>query len=834
MTQAICDITTDEVNVDVVVEPQADTMVEVANRSGGMEQVFHDNTLIGNGNSIDLGVNTEIIASKEYVDEKFNPVDTYTKSEIDNKVTVINAGIDANADAIQKTREDYIQADSEIHQILNNHAENLTTLHNDVDDLGDQVAEIESKIPESASETNQLATKADLANVDLDGYVKKSGDTMTGDLAFDVVAGGYTVAFQDSYANADTGNTDSVIKRIQSNHSVQGLIFSETKNGTVDMQFTMIADGFFMPHGNRLLGSTDYPWNNIYAKKLNNGADVAIPTEGGTLARVEDLIDLRADINETDSELQTQITSQAAEIATKQDQLTAGDNIVISGNVISATGAGGGTGFDVQVVQELPATGQKGIIYLLAKDGAAPDVYDEYVWIETTQTFELIGTTQVDLTDYAKKEELDDYLPLSGGTVNGVVKIQNGQGTGSLWVGADVNNTTLTNNQRHLARIVVPSFTNIERGATLLGWDSSGDTNVHIANNSADMVGFGGSKKITNATSPMGISFCVAKTREATAAADKVYPLAMDANAANFDVPVSAPDLTVGTDEGTINIGVVAGTATIATNNGLDIAAQTKFDTAPTTDDTTSWADANATSFVRKSQVAEVATTLKTNQDSLYRDQIELRDMLNTKDAEGNWTTLTTTAQAAIPAINELNESKASKEDLSGYLPLSGGTMTGALNYNVGERQSYIWSDAPLFTATFTAVGGLSTYDEAGLYANANGLCIGYKGAAAPLLSFLLGVNKIEPPDNRVELGTYSNLFKSVGTKKLVSGVDTSDYSIIEIIVPQKKGTMALVEDINAIGGDGAAGQVLTKTDDGMAWADASGGDGDIDCGVMS
>lgn len=32
----------------------------------------------------------------------------------------------------------------------------------------------------------------------------------------------------------------------------------------------------------------------------------------------------------------------------------------------------------------------------------------------------------------------------------------------------------------------------------------------------------------------------------------------------------------------------------------------------------------------------------------------------------------------------------------------------------------------------------------------------------------------------------------------------------------------------------GTTGQVLTKTDTGMAWADASGGDGDIDCGVMS
>lgn len=115
-------------------------------------------------------------------------------------------------------------------------------------------------------------------------------------------------------------------------------------------------------------------------------------------------------LNNHASELQTQITAQAAEIATKQDQLTAGDNIIISGNIISATGAGGGAGFDIVVVQELPATGQKGIIYLLAKDGTAPDVYDEYVWITATQTFELIGSTKVDLTDYAKKEYVDNAI----------------------------------------------------------------------------------------------------------------------------------------------------------------------------------------------------------------------------------------------------------------------------------------------------------------------------------------------------------------------------------------------------------------------------------------
>ena len=40
------------------------------------------------------------------------------------------------------------------------------TLRNDIDGLGDQVQEIEAKIPSDATASNQLATKADLANID--------------------------------------------------------------------------------------------------------------------------------------------------------------------------------------------------------------------------------------------------------------------------------------------------------------------------------------------------------------------------------------------------------------------------------------------------------------------------------------------------------------------------------------------------------------------------------------------------------------------------------------------------------------------------------------------
>lgn len=74
---------------------------------------------------------------------------------------------------------------------------------------------------------------------------------------------------------------------------------------------------------------------------------------------------------------------------------------------------------------------------------------------------------------------------------------------------------------------------------------------------------------------------------------------------------LNVPELNVATDEGTLNLSVAAGVATITANNGLDIASQTKFDTAPTTDDNTTWADASEVSLVRKAQVTTAITDVK-------------------------------------------------------------------------------------------------------------------------------------------------------------------------------------------------------------------------------
>lgn len=248
----------------------------------------------------------------------------------------------------------------------------------------------------------------------------------------------------------------------------------------------------------------------------------------GKLTAVNAQIDANADaIQKTRSELQTQITAQAAEIATKQDQLTAGDNITIVDNVISATGGGGGGGGIANVIHDATLTGSGTNASPL---GLAEAIKDE-------------------IADKAPKETVEALTQIVNGIIGDYVK---------------------------------------KSGDTMLGG-------------------------------------------------------------------LTLPELTVRTAEGEFYISVVAGVVTIATNNGLDFASHVKFDHAPTTDDNTTWENALGVSLVRKAQVATVTNRLRTDQDTLYGHLLTLRDMLNVKGEDGEWVKLTTEAQEAIPAINELN-----------------------------------------------------------------------------------------------------------------------------------------------------------------------------------
>ncbi len=56
----------------------------------------------------------------------------------------------------------------------------------------------------------------------------------------------------------------------------------------------------------------------------------------------------------------------------------------------------------VVVVEELPEVGDPTIIYLVpSDDGEEPNVYEEYVWLEDEERYEMIGTTNIDLSNMA-------------------------------------------------------------------------------------------------------------------------------------------------------------------------------------------------------------------------------------------------------------------------------------------------------------------------------------------------------------------------------------------------------------------------------------------------
>lgn len=67
------------------------------------------------------------------------------------------------------------------------------------------------------------------------------------------------------------------------------------------------------------------------------------------------------------------------------------------------------TGVSFRKVQTLPQTGESNVIYLVPKSTSETDnVFDEYIWIDND--WELIGDTEIDLSDYYTKTETDDLL----------------------------------------------------------------------------------------------------------------------------------------------------------------------------------------------------------------------------------------------------------------------------------------------------------------------------------------------------------------------------------------------------------------------------------------
>lgn len=106
---------------------------------------------------------------------------------------------------------------------------------------------------------------------------------------------------------------------------------------------------------------------------------------------------LQSNITSVGNDLSSHIDTSAATDANLQDQI----------NSLGTTVEGLGRFRCVIVndVTELPAVGTNGTLYFIPTGEA--DRYNQYIWIESEEKYELIGLTTIDLEDYYSKSEVD-------------------------------------------------------------------------------------------------------------------------------------------------------------------------------------------------------------------------------------------------------------------------------------------------------------------------------------------------------------------------------------------------------------------------------------------
>lgn len=125
--------------------------------------------------------------------------------------------------------------------------------------------------------------------------------------------------------------------------------------------------------------------NGTKVEPSSKAVDIAVPTKTSQLTN--------------DSEFQT---------STQVNSIVTGKGYQTQSQVQSLINSAVGniTSIKYEKVSSLPAAGSNCVIYLIAHSHGAQDIYDEYIWLAESKTFEKIGNTDIDLSGYVKSSEL--------------------------------------------------------------------------------------------------------------------------------------------------------------------------------------------------------------------------------------------------------------------------------------------------------------------------------------------------------------------------------------------------------------------------------------------
>ena len=195
---------------------------------------------------------------------------------------------------------------------------------------------------------------------------RQAAITSSSKLSADLISDGttnkaYTATEKTKLSNIASGAEVNVVKSVDTTAGTSGINLSLSGAGALDV--TISSGSIASGNSNFVTGGTVYSTTSVLAPKES-------PTFTGTPAAPT----ASAGTNTT-------------QIATTAFVTTA-----------VANGIAGITGISYSVVTTLPASGQAGVIYLVANSGSGTNSYDEYIWLGSS--FEKIGTTDVDLSGY--------------------------------------------------------------------------------------------------------------------------------------------------------------------------------------------------------------------------------------------------------------------------------------------------------------------------------------------------------------------------------------------------------------------------------------------------
>ena len=87
------------------------------------------------------------------------------------------------------------------------------------------------------------------------------------------------------------------------------------------------------------------------------------------------------------------------------------NNGIPMGAYVPSSGGSGAGGLKTVVVDTLPETGEEGILYLVPEQSSAgTNNFKEYIWLSDENKYEELGYTDIDLSGYYTKEEIDSSL----------------------------------------------------------------------------------------------------------------------------------------------------------------------------------------------------------------------------------------------------------------------------------------------------------------------------------------------------------------------------------------------------------------------------------------